>query len=40
LEETRRVLLGGLDEITQTLGIESDIRAFEAAHDTQMPRAG
>lgn len=39
LEETRRVLLGGLDEITQTLGIESDIRAFEAAHDTQMPRA-
>lgn len=39
-EETRRVLLGGLDEITLTLGIESEIRAFEAAHDPQPPRAG
>lgn len=39
-EETRRILLDGLDEITLTLGIESDIRAFETAHDPQTPRAG
>jgi 3-isopropylmalate/(R)-2-methylmalate dehydratase small subunit len=38
-EETRRILLGGLDEISMAFGIEPEIRAFEKTHDPQTPRA-
>ncbi|MBM4154205.1 MAG: 3-isopropylmalate dehydratase small subunit [Lentisphaerae bacterium] len=35
----RETLLGGLDEVQQTLQFEADIRRFEAGHDAQLPAA-
>jgi 3-isopropylmalate/(R)-2-methylmalate dehydratase small subunit len=35
----RETLLGGLDEVQQTLQFEADIRRFEAGHDNQLPSA-